>query len=508
VRREILIDSDTGETRVALLEDDLLTELFIERPRSRGVTGNIYKGRVSNVLPGMQSAFVDIGLERDAFLYVEEVGPANEEFEGLLGGEGEEEGVPRSVPVPPPRASIEDLLRPGQEIVVQVAKEPVAQKGARITAHLSLPGRFLVYLPGLAGHVAVSRKIGDPDERARLKASVEAVVRDPGIEGGFIVRTAGEGLDAGEFHQDARYLAGLWEEIRRSAAARPAPALLHQEAGAVVKVLRDVLGHDVQQVVADTDEAYREALESVRRMQPALAPRVHLHAGASSLFEERGVQQQLERALRSRVWLKSGGYIVINQTEALVAIDVNTGKYVGKRRLEETILTTNLEAAREIVRQVRLRDLGGIIVIDFIDMEEEASRRELIRALEAELRRDRSKSRMQPLSEFGLVEITRQRTKRSLERMLCRPCPACNGSGRVKSAETVCFEVLREARRLRPACGGGALRARVHPEVAQILEAERETLAAAAGLHSAAAVTIEGDPALHYEQFSLLPAPS
>ena len=504
MRREILVESAGGEIRIAVLEDDLLTEIAVERPGRRGVTGNIYKGRVSNVLPGMQSAFVDIGLERDAFLYVEDLETFADDEEGPPEPEAAEEATVGRPAGRLPRAAIEDLLREGQEVVIQVGKDPIAQKGARITAHISLPGRFLVYLPRVE-HVGVSRRIADPVERERLKALVQGLARQNGIPGGFIVRTAGDGGAAEGFEADARYLHALWEEIGRRAEAASAPSLLHQEAGAVARVLRDVLNHDVVQVLIDAEEIYREAVGFVGRVQPELAPKIRLYAGGVPLFDERGVQAQLERALRPRLWLKSGGSIVINQTEALVAIDVNTGKYVGSRRLEETILRTNLEAAREIVRQVRLRDLGGIIVIDFIDMAEGASKQEVIATLEQELRKDRSKSRMLQISEFGLVEITRQRTKRSLERLLLTPCPACGGSGRLKSAETLYYQALREARRQRPALGDGPILLLLHPEVARHLEQERDSLAAASGDPVAERLVFRADATLGYEQFALLP---
>jgi ribonuclease G len=504
MQREILVDSATPEVRIAVLEDGVLTELFIERPTGRGLAGNIYKGRVANVLPGMQSAFVDIGLERHAFLYVEDIASGNEEYERLLDLEAEDEPAPACRPDPPPRPAIEDLLKEGQEIVVQVRKETSAGKGARIASHVSLPGRLLVYLPGLA-RVGVSRRIEDLEERDRLKGLIKDLARELGMGGGFIVRTAGQGLTADEFLADARNLAGVWEEIGRRAACRPAPALLHEEAGAVARVLRDLFNHDVRQVLVDAEEVYLQVVESVGRTQPALAPRIRRYEGSTPIFEEHGVKRQLDRALRPRVWLRSGGSIVINQTEALVAVDVNTGKYVGTRRLEETILRTNLEAAQEIVRQVRLRDLGGIIVIDFIDMEEEASRAEVVAALERELRKDRSRSRMLQISEFGLVEITRQRTRRSLEGVLLRPCPACHGSGRVKSFETIFFEILREIRKLWPLLGRASVLVRAHPDVAGYLEGEREALAAALGGGPAASGTlvIQADPSLRHDQFNV-----
>jgi ribonuclease G len=451
----------------------------------------------------MQSAFVDIGLERHAFLHVEDVASLNEDDEGLLDLEPGDDAPPRR-PDPRPRPVIEDLLKEGQEIVVQVRKETAEGKGARITSHISVPGRLLVYLPGVA-RVGVSRRIEDPVERERLKGLVEDLARDLGCGGGFIVRTAGEGLPAHDFLADARRLAGVWEEIGRRAAGRPAPALLHEEAGAVARALRDLFNHDVRRVLVDAEEVYLQAVESVGRTQPALASRIRRHEGSGPIFEEHGVQRQIERALRPRVWLKSGGSIVINQTEALIAIDVNTGKYVGARRLGETILKINLEAAQEIVRQVRLRDLGGIIVIDFIDMEEEASRAEVVAILERELRKDRARSRLLHINEFGLVEITRQRTRRGLEGVLLRACPACHGSGRVKSFETIAFEILRAVRKLRPLSGRSPVLVRVHPDVAGYLEGEGAALAAAAGGGAAALVKllIRGDPSLRHDQFEV-----
>ena len=498
MRREILIDAATPETRVALLEDGVLTEVFIERPTGRGISGNIYKGRVANVLPGMQAAFVDIGTGRDAFLYVNDLASGIDEEEPP-----DEEGE-RLPPIAEPAepARIEDRLKEGQEIVVQVAKNPVPEKGARLTTVVSLPGRLLVYLPGLP-QVGVSRKIEEPAERARLEQLAAGVVRDLCLPGGLIVRTAGEGRGADELLADARFLAGAWDEVRRRAESASPPALLHQETGAVVKVLRDLLSDDVQQVLVDGEAVFGEAVDFVTRVDPSLVPRIRRHAGRESLFGERGVEQELERALRPRVWLKSGGSIVIQSTEALVAVDVNTGKYVGSRRLEETVLKTNLEAVAEIVRQIRLRDLGGIIVIDFIDMEEQASKDEVLQALRTEMRKDRSRSRTLQLSEFGLVEITRQRTKPSLERLLCQPCPACSGSGRMKSAESVVFEILREIHRLGPLRAGALIVARVHPDLATFLEQERSGLLEAAGVTIPGGIEVAADPSLRHGQFGL-----
>ena len=501
MRREILIDGATPETRIALLEDDVLTEVFVERPSGRGITGNIYKGRVTNVLPGMQAAFVEIGTGRDAFLHVRDLEPLTEDEDLLEAVSGEDPGGGRPEASPAP-SRIEDLLKEGQEILVQVSKDPVPEKGARLTSLVSLPGRFLVYLP-THQQIGVSRRIEDPAERERLQESIRGLTRDLGLRGGFIVRTAAEGRASGELLPDARSLAATWHDVRRRAEGAPSPSLLHQEASASAKVLRDVLGGDVQQIVVDGDAALQEVRGLVCRFEPALVSRVRLHPGPEPLFDQRGVQQHLERALKSRVWLKSGGSIVIQSTEALVAVDVNTGKYVGTRRLEETILRTNLEAAVEIVRQIRLRDLGGIIVVDFIDMEAQESKDEVLLALQREMRKDRSKSRILQISEFGLVEITRQRAKRSLERLLCLPCPTCSGSGRLKSPETIVFEVLREVRRLGPLAAGTRVVAHVHPQVAALLGEASPGPVGPEAFPGSVRLEIAADDAMRHEQFAL-----
>jgi ribonuclease G len=506
VRQEICIDSVPGETRVALVEDGVLSEIAIERAESRGITGNIYLGRVRNILPGMQAAFLDLGLERDGFLYVEDAGGPHPSHraDSDRADSGGEAGTPQDDPpgaTPPPRARIEDLVKEGQEVIVQVAKDPVARKGPRITSHITLPGRLLVFLPGVE-HVGVSRRIEVADERERLRAEVSGVAARLGAPGGFIVRTAAEGLGAADLEADARLLIETWEGIVKRRRGVSAPRLLHQEAGAVERALRDMLRAGVQEIVVDSNALLEEVrgLAGGPGMQPA--PAVRRHEGELPLFESRGLQLHLERALRPRVWLKSGGHIVLEQTEALVAIDVNTGKYVGRAGLEETILRTNLEAVKEIVRQIRLRDLGGIIVVDFIDMTRAVDRTEVLQALEQEIRKDRARSRMLQISEFGLVEITRQRSRPSLERALCSVCETCGGSGRIRSIETLRLEILREVRRRRPAAAGGRLVVRVHPEVAAALAGATAALVAAAGLDADRLVLVP-DPDLRLDQWSL-----
>jgi ribonuclease G len=502
VEKTVVINAAPQETRVAILEKGLLAEIFIERESSRTVVGNIYKGRVTKVLPGMQSAFVAIGLERDAFLYVSDISPGYDAYEGLLdldeveGGEAIRDAAPKISR----EAKIEDLLKEGQELLVQVTKEPIGTKGARITSYVTMPGRFLVLMPQV-DHVGVSRKIGEARERTRLRRILDKV-RAPGL--GFIVRTVAEACEAAELEADANYLTSLWDEIRRKAERAVAPAEVHRELSVVPKVLRDMLNPSVQRVTVDDEGTFRMAVDLVRKLQPEMAGRIHMHRESFPIFEKYGVQAELDKALRSRVWLKSGGYIVINQTEALVAIDVNTGKFVGRRNLEDTVLKTNLEAVTEIVRQLRLRDLGGIIVVDFIDMEERKSKKKLIEAFERELQKDRARTKVLQISDFGLVEITRQRTKKSLERILCRTCPYCSGAGKIKASATVLFEIQRELQKLAPSLDGKRLIIRANPEVAQILETDRKLLTAGLPRLDTVDMAIRADSTLHHEQFDIV----
>ncbi|HUP65458.1 MAG TPA: Rne/Rng family ribonuclease, partial [Thermoanaerobaculia bacterium] len=402
--REIVINTTKHESRIAVLDEGQVVELSVERTHQRTVVGNIYKGRVTKVLPGMQSAFVDLGLERDAFLYVSDVMEDFEEYEAETSEDLHfDETVP---PQPRPETSIADLLREGQEIVVQVSKDSIASKGARITTHVTLPGRFLVYMPTVT-HAGVSRRIENEEERLRLKGILEQLRADSRIGGGLIARTAGEGRSAEEFANDFEYLSQLWEQIRRRGEKASAPAPLHHDLDLILRTIRDVMSAEFKTVWVDTVDEYQNIVEFLDQIQPNLVQKVRLWRREEPIFDEFGIEPEIEKALRSKVWLKSGGYIVINQTEALVAIDVNTGKYVGKKNLEETVFRTNLEAIREIVRQIRLRDLGGIIVLDFIDMEEPDNREQVFAALEQEIRKDRSKTKILQISEFGLVEMTR-----------------------------------------------------------------------------------------------------
>jgi ribonuclease G len=494
--REIVINATKHESRIAVLDEGQVVELSVERTRHRTIVGNIYKGRVTKVLPGMQSAFVDLGLERDAFLYVSDVIEDIEEYES----ESHDELHLDDVPQHRPETSISDLLREGQEIVVQVSKDTIAGKGARITSHITLPGRFLVYMPTVS-HIGVSRRIEDEAERMRLKELLERI-RPQGV-GGFIVRTAGEERSEEEFSADLKYLTDLWEQIKRRAEKSSAPSVIHHDLDLVLRSIRDVLSAEFKSVWVDSVDQYQRVVEFLDHIQPMLVSRVRLYRREDPIFDEFGIEPEIAKALKSKVWLKSGGYIVVNQTEALVAIDVNTGKYVGKKNLEETVFKTNLEAAKEIVRQIRLRDLGGIIVLDFIDMEELQNRARLFETLENEIKKDRSKTKILQISEFGLIEMTRKRVRQSLERSLTQACPYCGGSGRIKSNTTIALEIWRELMKLRDLHEGQDVIVRLNPVVYSALHSGEpifEELERSLAVH----LVFKPDESLHHEQFDVM----
>lgn len=467
--KRIVVNLGVSETRVAVQDGNLLTELHVERRRQRSIVGNVYKGTVTNVLPGMQAAFVDVGLSKDAFLFAGDYTANLGDYERLMLAESEEEDIEvdeverREAAIP-----IEDLLRKGQEVLVQVSKESLGTKGARITSFISLPGRYLVFMPQ-AHHIGVSRRIRDERERDRLRQIVREL-RPP--TGGFIVRTVAEGKGEEEFASDVQFLMRLWEQIQARYAQAPAPSLLHEERDLIFRVVRDLFSSEIEEFLVDTPAAYARCMEYASSLVPAQASRVKLYEGRTPVFEATGIEKEIEKALRRRVWLKSGGYIVIDQTEALVAIDVNTGKYVGKRDFEQTVLKINLEAVGEVVRQIRLRDLGGIIIIDFIDMEREEHRQQVFRALKKALSEDKARSNVLEISELGLVEMTRKRVRQDLQSLFCAPCPTCKRSGVVKSDLTLAAEIFRKVQAAAADLGGQEILIRVHPTVAQYLEAE------------------------------------
>jgi ribonuclease G len=503
----MIVSSNGHETMVAILEDDLVAEVFVERERQRGVVGNVYKGRVSKVLPGMQSSFIDLGLERDGFLYVDDVVDTMEEFDKLAGDDDEDGrserkngGAERAKP------KIEELLKEGQEIVVQVVKEPLGTKGARLTSHVTMPGRFLVFMPTV-DHIGVSRKIESREERSRLRGIVREFREAHGFTGGVIIRTAASGRPKEDIVSDLDAFHKIWLEIRQRMDSSRAPAVLFREQSIVSRLLRDLLTEDYQAIRIDNATEYQRVLELVERIMPNLTPKVKLYSKPYPIFDEYGVQAEIDKALKSKVWLKSGGSIVINQTEALVAIDVNTGRYVGKKssgRLEDTIVKTNLEAVKEIVRQVRLRDLGGIIVLDFIDMDEKKNRQKVFQAVEQELRKDRSPSKALQVSDFGLIIITRKRVKQSLERVLTEPCPYCSGTGVIKSSSTICYEILSEIKKIGPELNGHRVVLRVNPDIARALKEEESAVLKDLRASIGKDVTVKADVHLHHEQFDVM----
>jgi Rne/Rng family ribonuclease len=666
--KEMIVSSTALETKVAILEDDQLAELYIERNRNRGILANTYKGKVTKVLPGMQSAFVNIGLEKDAFLYVSDFIEENEEGDQVfsdveeqidiavaevdaqerpqrkdrksertrwrerkeraeaprvadsrpapaekvagsslenwsisaetereaeshlesdalyslsdiseypisspivkadappvpaMGSDAAEAGISTSEsgpnafheasktplldsaairddeePLPfavnevskpgfarrrgaatrrkrytaarhTPRAehqSIGDMLREGQEVLVQVAKEPIAKKGARVTSHIALPGRYLVYMPTV-DHVGVSRKISTDAERIRLK-DIILKHRDR-FPGGVIVRTAAEEHSEEDLTNDLNFLVRLWEDMRSRAEKISAPALIHAEMNLVQRLLRDLFSFEYAAIRVDDEIEYQRIVEFVDKIYPNLVHRVKLYTKENAIFDEYGINPEIDKLLQPKIWLKSGGYIVINQTEALVSIDINTGKFVGRgNSLEETITRTNLEAVKEIVRQIRLRDLGGIIVIDFIDMDERKNRKRVMEALSEEIARDKSPSKILEFNEFGLVAITRKRVKQSLERALCQPCPYCTGSGMVKSIATTCYSIYHEIEKMRSMIDDRTeLMIRVHPDVARALRESESNVIEEIRHVLKRDVIIKADPTLHIEHFNIV----
>jgi len=503
VSAELLVNVTPQETRVAVIENGVVQEILVERSNRRGLVGNIYKGRVCRVLPGMQAAFVDVGLARAAFLHASDVRPprgANRAVAPPRPDLDDEPPAGEMAPAPePPHPDITELLHPGQELLVQVIKDPIGTKGARLTTHLSIPACYLVFMPG-AGTVGVSQKIEDEAERTRLRELVRrlalrrgrdgarsgaqdrnlnrgpirnqscdpnrdrngdpnrdqsagtpagdgaaaALAGNGGARDGFIVRTAAESVDEAQLTKDMEFLDRLWTNLHRRAAQARAPAMVHEDLALALRTLRELSGCEVERIRIDSRETVRRAIEFTRDYLPEITPRIELYSGERPIFDLYGVEDEIQKALSRKVTLKSGGHLVIDQTEAMTTIDVNTGGYVGFRNLEETIFKTNLEAAQAIARQVRLRNLGGIIIIDFIDMTSEEHRRQVLRALEKSLERDSTRTHLSSVSALGLVQMTRKRTRESLERQLCETCPTCSGRGTIKSPDTVCYEIFRE----------------------------------------------------------------
>lgn len=492
----IVVNADGPDKRVALIENGILSELFLERERARGTVGNVYKGRVLRVLPGMQAAFVDIGEEKAAFLYAGDIAQPGD-------GKGDDKpsdgsSVPRRSSKP---ADIATLVRPGQEILVQVVKDPISNKGARITSYVSLPGRNVVFMPTVS-HIGISRRIAKERDRRRLRRLVEQM-RPKG--GGFIVRTVAENATNGQVRGDMDYLLRLWANIKANERLHRAPVLLYRDLDLILRVVRDNLSPDLDRVITDDRAQYERLVRFVNAFMPDYADKIELYTGREPIFDGYGIEQEIDRALERKVQLKSGGSLVFDQGEALTAIDVNTGKFVGSKgkTLEETITQTNLESAEEIADQLRLRNLGGLIIIDFIDMDKESNRRKVYRRVQDALRKDRAKAHITKISEMGLVEMSRKRTRESLQRLLTSPCSYCNGKGYTKSAVTIAHEILRHIRREGAHIQGDVIGVYANPEVADLMRSEEASAVDDTVKRIQRAIEVHSRKGFHIEHFEV-----
>jgi ribonuclease G len=481
VSEEILINFTPMETRVALVDNGATQDIHIERAAKRGIVGNIYAGKVVRVLPGMQAAFVDIGVERTAFIHVSDVVKSRASL------------------------NIADHLHDGKKLIVQVIKEPLGSKGARLTTELSVSTRYLVMLPQ-TGHIGVSQLIATPAERTRLQQVLAQAVVAENLDQswGYILRTAAEGVGQEELAADLRFLHRLWAAVSRRAAAATQAQLLYEELPLYLRILRDMVRPSVTRILVDSRESFTAMQAFCSEYVPEVAGLLELYSGERPLFDLHAVEDEIQRALEARVELKSGGYLIIDQTEAMTTIDVNTGSFVSGRNQAETILKTNLEAASALARQLRLRNLGGIIIIDFIDMEDAEHRRQVHRTLERQMQRDPARSRITGVSDLGLVEMTRRRTRESLARMLCEACPVCHGSGRVKTAETVCYEIFREIMRDARAYENATLRVLASQAVVDRLLDEESAHLADLEEFVGKAISLRAEPGYRQEQFDII----
>lgn len=495
MKRDILITLDVNEKQVAILEEGRLEEFYIERSDELRMFGNIYKGVVKSVVPGIGAAFVDLGTKKDGFLYVTDALKSPLDLEAEYGDSSREtrESDYRN-------KRIQDVLKVGQEVIVQVVKEPIRNKGPRLTTHFSIPARYLVMIPG-AEKVGVSRRIEDRLERDRIRKVLAQTSRPK--DAGFIVRTAGEGKGEKEFHRDIRYLTSVWERIQKEIHQQKAPSLIHNEAGLVERVIRDYLTEENTSIVVDHPELFHRARRFCQIYLPGQQTDIRHHRDRIPLFEKYNIEKEIDRTFQKTVMLKSGGHIVIEQTEGLVAIDVNTGKFTGRRNLEETVYQTNLEAAWEISRQLRLRDVGGIIIIDFIDLERADHRRELFRTLKEAVRKDRAKTNIVTMSELGLVEMTRQRIRPSLESAVYDACPYCEGKGMVKSATTMAIQTIKEIRKAVGNARSKVVNVYVHPRVAERLMHQEKKAVHQIERGTRSRILILPEPAHHLEDVNI-----
>ncbi|HAM53849.1 MAG TPA: Rne/Rng family ribonuclease [Nitrospiraceae bacterium] len=496
---EILVNVTRQEIRVGLLEGGQVVEFYVERKRDASLVGNIYKGKVIKILPGMQSAFVDIGLEKAAFLYVADIMTDREEYAPFL----EEEEKENSIEFVSKRGRqdlpIEEIIQEGQELLVQVSKDPLGSKGARVTSYVTLPGRYLVLMPNVE-HIGISRRISDENERVRLRGILENI-KSRGY--GFIIRTASEGCTEEELKKDMEFLLLLWENIQRKRDRMAAPSLLYSDLDLAFRSVRDLMRQDVERLVIDAEDEYERIKDFVNAYFPKLLSKIELYGNGEPIFDAFGVELDISRALGRKVWLKSGGYIVIDQTEAMTVIDVNTGKFVGKEDLEDTILKTNFEAVKEIAYQIRLRNLGGIIIIDFIDMERLENREKVFNAFFEAMKKDRAKNTILHISELGLIQMTRKRVRESLGRTLTEACPYCEGKGFVKSPRTLCYEIFRKITKM-ARHGGEKIIVTAHPSVAELLSDDErsglEEIESTYGLK----VIVKEDSKLHQENYEVV----
>ena len=484
---ELLVNVTPSETRVALVEQGILQEVHIERQAKRGLVGNIYKGKISRVLPGMQAAFVDIGMDKAAFLHASDIVPHTEcvdvrEKEHFQVG------------------NIAELVRQGQDIMVQVVKDPISTKGARLTTDITLPSRYLVFMPG-SSHVGVSQRIESEGERERLKNIVSRQVDELG---GFIVRTAAEGVGERELEQDTQFLKRLWSKVLERRQKYKPCSMLYEDLSLAFRILRDFVGTELDKIRVDSRQTFEQLKLFTEEFVPEMVNKLDYYSGDSPIFDLYDVENEIQRALERKVELKSGGYIIIDQTEAMTTIDINTGAFVGHRNLEETIFNTNVEATAAIARQLRLRNLGGIIIIDFIDMQSEDHRRRVLQSLEQALSRDRAKTGVNGFSHLGLVEMTRKRTRESLEHVLCSECPECKGRGRVKTVESVCYEILREILRVNRAYDADQFVVYAALQVAEALHVEESHSLAELEVFIGKQVKVHAEPLYSQEQFDVV----
>ncbi len=502
-KNSILINCNFGETRVALIEDGILAELYLERPLHRSPVGNIYIGKVTRVLPGMQAAFVDIGLERAAFLHVEDVitgqepSPDDEEETKRRSRSNRRLNKKNARKTP-----IREVLSEGQDLVVQVSKGPIGTKGARVTAHVSLPGRYVVYMPTTAAQIGVSKRIGNDQERRRLKEVIDTL-RPP--EGGIVVRTMGQGLTKSRLKADIGYLVHTWEEtLKAKKATKKSPSVLHEEPDVIIRAARDMLTDEVEKIVIDDREQFERLKAFVEMFLPERAGDLELYEGSEPFFDEYGVEDEIDRGLARKIGLPSGGHVVIDRAEALTAIDVNTGRYTGRgKNVEDTILETNLEAVKEICAQLRFRNIGGIIVLDFIDMDRSAHREKVYRELQKQLKKDKAKTTTVRISDFGLVEMTRKRSRESLGRTVFEPCFYCDGTGQLRSKRSVCRDIFRQIRRDKDYLAGYGIRVRAHPAVCDMLGREEKEALEEAQNEFQRRIQLEPHSDYHIEQFDL-----